>query len=261
MPAGYDRRRSSSARLRHEAHAGQVLEMPIAGQHVGAMRERGRVDDSIRRRQLVVGGRAPPPTRRLPYPGSATIQVAVNAITSVRPFFVEPRVSSHFASSELHHGRHQPFLTLGQFRLQASCRAPTPSATRPRPTCRQGASDPIGPVADSPSGLRRRARDAGEVLTLRHRHQQHALTLGDEGENLPRPPVPGSPDGLRDRDLELRRESRSVLGVAITLVPIDRMMRKKIAMDAVQIVTPSCLPDEAQPLVRLKTPAATAFRA
>jgi hypothetical protein len=40
---------------RDELYAGQILEMPIAGQKVGAMRQGGRINDRVRCRQLVLG--------------------------------------------------------------------------------------------------------------------------------------------------------------------------------------------------------------
>jgi len=51
----------------------------------------------------------------------------------------------------------------------------------------------------------RAARHAGKLLKLRYRHQQHALTFGDEGKNLPRLPTSRRPDGFRDRYLEFAR--------------------------------------------------------
>ena len=39
----------SSACLENEPHIGQVLEMPIASQKIGAMQFSGRVDDGVRR--------------------------------------------------------------------------------------------------------------------------------------------------------------------------------------------------------------------
>lgn len=45
----------SGARLGDEADLGQTVEMPVAGEKIGAMGEGRGIDDGVRRRQLVPG--------------------------------------------------------------------------------------------------------------------------------------------------------------------------------------------------------------
>ena len=84
--------------LGQETHAGQVLEMAIAGQQLGAVGQSGRVNDRVRRRQLVLGAQFRRRQGALAVSRSATTQVSVKAITRSAWSSPTSRVS-HFANS------------------------------------------------------------------------------------------------------------------------------------------------------------------